>query len=70
MSKKKANKRYYIQTKLIREVDDRELFERKINEFAKDHYVVGIKYQCFQSSDWYKTDSALIMYRVYEEVDE
>ena len=84
MNKKKVNNKYYIQTKLIAVAGDPKDFEKQINEFAKTHTVIGIKYQSFLVEDnyyneegqlvgGYVCDRALIMYKVRvdgEEVEE
>lgn len=83
MIKKKVNNKYYIQTELIAVAGDPKGLEKQINEFAKTHTVIGIKYQSDMIYDDFKTngaptraityDRALIMYKVRvdgEEVDE
>ena len=76
MNKKKVNNKYYIQTELIAYIGDLQSFQNEVNEFAKTHTVIGIKYQSFLVDTLYGSramDRALIMYKVRvngEEVDE
>ena len=69
MNKKKVNNKYYIQTELIRATDDARSFQDAINEFAKTHAVIGIKYQSF-CDQWHIYDRALIMYKVWADKTE
>lgn len=67
MNKKKVNNKYYIQTKLITYIGDLQSFQNEVNEFAKTHTVIGIKYQSFSVGTLYGdrvVDRALIMYKV------
>ena len=81
MIKKKVNNKYYIQTKLIARAGDPKEFERLVNEFARTHAVIGIKYQSFLVNEEYDLNSgvptlaricdrALIMYKVWADKTE
>ena len=58
-----------IQTELVSATNDLMGFQDYINEFAKTHHVVGIKYQSFMFHGNIK-DRALIMYKVRVEVED